>query len=105
MEENKLEKRKKRAFKEYNYSQGELFPQNISEWIPKNHLVRIVDKVIESIDITPILETYKGGGRSSFNPKMILKVIIYAYCEKIYSVRQIVKALKENINFIWISGQ
>jgi len=96
---------KKVAFKEYNYTQGELFPQNISDWIPENHLVRIVDKIIESIDITPIIESYPGGGCSSFHPKMMLKVLIYAYCEKIYSVRKIEKALQENINFIWISGR
>lgn len=101
MEENN----KKAVFKEYNYSQGELFPQNISEWIPENHLVRIVDKIIESIDITPIIDTYPGGGCSSYHPKMMLKVIIYAYCEKIYSSRKIDQALKENINFIWISGR
>jgi transposase len=100
-----MEKQNKKAsFKEYDYSQGELFPQNISDWIPKNHLVRVVDKVIESIDIAPIVETYKGGGCSSYHPKMMLKIIIYAYCEKIYSCRKIDKALKENINFIWISG-
>ena len=98
------EKTKKASFKEYNYSQGELFPANICDWIPLNHIVRIVDKIIEQIDLSPVIETYKGGGCSSFHPKMMLKVIVYAYCEKIYSCRKIAKALKENINFIWISA-
>lgn len=103
MEENT--DKKKASFKEYNYLQGEFFPSNLSEWIPEKHLVRIVDKIIESIDLTPIFETYKGGGCSSYHPKMMLKVIIYAYCEKIYSSRKIEKALCENINFMWISGK
>lgn len=102
--EEKNNKKKKASFKDYNYEQGEFFPSNLSEWIPENHLVRIVNKIIESIDITPIIETYKGGGCSSFHPKMMLKVTLYAYCEKIYSSRKIAKALQENINFIWISG-
>ncbi len=100
-----MEDKKKASFKEYNYAQGELFPASLSEWIPENCLVRIVDKIIESIDITPIIETYKGGGCSSYHPKMMLKVIIYAYCEKIYSSRKIDRALRENINFMWISGR
>ncbi len=96
--------KKKIAFKEYENVQGVLFTQNIGEWIPKNHLVRVVDDVIEKIDISPIIDLYKGGGRAAYHPRMMLKVIIYAYCEKIYSCRAIEKALKENVPFIWLSG-
>jgi transposase len=96
---------KKVSFKPYDYEQGELFPQNISEWIPEKHPVRIINKIIDEIDISPILESYKGGGCSSFHPKMMLKVIIYAYNEEIYSCRKIAKALRENINFIWLSAR
>jgi hypothetical protein len=35
---------------------------------------------------------------------MMLKVLIYAYTQKIYSSRQIAKALRENVNFMWISS-
>jgi ribosomal protein S20 len=35
----------------------------------------------------------------------MLKVIVYAYSERIYSSRRIAKALRENVNFMWISGQ
>lgn len=47
---------------------------------------------------------YKGGGTSSYHPMMMLKVLIYAYCERIFSSRKIAKALRENVNFMWISG-
>jgi hypothetical protein len=36
---------------------------------------------------------------------MLLKVLVYAYAEKIYSSRRIAKALRENINFMWIGGE
>jgi transposase len=35
---------------------------------------------------------------------MLLKVLVYAYAEKIYSSRRIAKALRENIHYMWISG-
>lgn len=35
---------------------------------------------------------------------MMLKVLVYAYTQKIYSSRQIAKALRENIHFMWLSG-
>ena len=46
----------------------------------------------------------KGGGTSSYHPKMLLKVLVYAYSQKIYSSRKIAKALRENIHFMWLSG-
>ena len=51
-----------------------------------------------------LLARYTGGGTSSDHPRMMLKVIVYAYAQKIYSLRKIEKALWENIGFMWISG-
>ena len=91
-------------FKEYTQEQPSLLPPSLEELIPKDHLVRVVNKVIEKIEIKPLLEKYKGGGTSSYHPRMLLKVIVYAYTEKIYSSRKIAKALRENVNFMWIGG-
>lgn len=93
------------VFKPYEMNQPMLLPPDINEMIPDNHLVRLVSSVIESMDIEPLLKPYKGGGRSSYHPKMLLKVIIYAYTQKIYSSRMIAKALRENIYMMWISGK
>ena len=47
---------------------------------------------------------YKERGRSPYDPKMLLKVVIYAYMNNIYSCRRIEKALKRDIHFIWLAG-
>jgi transposase len=91
-------------FKEDKRNQMLLFPPDIGSLITDNHLVRVVDKIINQIDLNPLLATYKGGGTSSFCPRMMLKVITYSYIEKIYTNRRIEKALRENINFMWLSG-
>lgn len=91
------------TFKTYNMDQLSL-PIQLDSLIPENHLVRIVNSTIENIDVTPLINKYKGGGTSSFNPVMMLKVIVYAYSQRIYSSRRIAKALRENINFMWLSG-
>lgn len=77
---------------------------NIDELIPVNHLVRVVNKYIEQMDLTRLLARYKGGGTSSYHPKMMLKVFVYAYTQRIYSSRRIAKALRESIPFLWLSG-
>ena len=104
-----IRKRRKRApsppvFKPYCQDQMMLLPPSLEELIPADHIVRVVNSVVERLDITPIMQTYKGGGTSSYHPLMLLKVVLYAYIERIYTVRRIAKALRENIHFMWLSG-
>ena len=80
-------------------------PPSYAEKIPADHLVRVVNDAVEKIDVSSLLAQYPGGGRSSYHPVMMLKVLVYAYAEKIYSSRRIAKALRENIQFMWISGE
>lgn len=81
-----------------------LFPPNLDDMVPEGHPVRIVDSIIDKVDIQSILDTYRGGGTSGYHPRMLLKVLIYAYLKNIYSSRQMEEALKENIHFMWLSG-
>ena len=94
----------KLAIKSDNQNQIMLFPPSLDELIPSNHVVRILSAVIDRLDISEILSTYKGGGNSCFDPRMILKVLIYAYLNNIYSSRKIERMLAENICFMWLSG-
>jgi transposase len=93
------------VFKPYVMHQMALMPQSYDEVIPTGHLVRVVNDAVEKIDIESLLKQYSGGGRPSYHPKMMLKVLVYAYAEKIYSSRRIAKALRENVYFRWLSGE
>jgi transposase len=99
-----MKQKNKAVFKTYAPQQISLLPYSYDELIPQEHLVRMLNKVIDKMNIDPLISEYKGGGTSSYHPKMLLKVIVYAYCEKIYSSRRIAKALRENIHFMWLSG-
>jgi transposase len=79
-------------------------PTDLEILIPPNHMVRVVNKAIEKMDLSILKKQYKRGGTSSYHPQMMLKVLIYAYSQRIYSSRQIAKALRENVNFMWISA-
>jgi transposase len=100
-------KREKRApvFKPYVMNQMSLMPQSYAERIPVGHLVRLVNEAIEALDLEILLTQYEGGGTSSYHPKMLLKVLVYAYCKKIYTSRKIAEALEENLHFMWLSGE
>ena len=92
------------TFKPYTMDQPSLLPPSLEELIPEDHLVRVVNRVMDELDLEPILNEYKGGGTSSYHPRMMLKVLVYAYTQKVNSSRQIAKGLRENVNFMWISG-
>ncbi|WP_143812496.1 IS1182 family transposase, partial [Paenibacillus sp. VTT E-133291] len=80
-------------------------PMDLEEDIPENHLVRVVNAAINRLDDAIFDAAYPGGGRDSYHPKMLTKVIIYAYTQRIYSSRQIAKSVRENIPFMWLAGR
>lgn len=99
-----MKRTNKVVFKEYRMNQPQLLPQSVDELILEKHLVRVVNELIDQMDLSEIEKSYPGGGASSFHPRKLLKVLVYAYSEQIYSGRQIAKAVRENISFMRISG-
>lgn len=91
-------------FKSYSQNQAYLIPPSWEEKIPFNHPVRIVNRIIDNIDISKLYASYLGGGTSSYDPRMLLKGIVYSYINNIYSSRKIEETIKSNINFIWLCG-
>ena len=92
------------AFKNDNQKQILLLPPSLDELIPATHSVRVVDAVIESLNVDDILSSYRGGGNSCFHPRPMLKILVYAYLNNIYSSRRIEQCLAENIHYMWLSG-
>lgn len=96
---------RKIVFKTYNQEQLSLLPPSYDDLVPVNHPVRVVNYIIDQLDITALEKSYQGGGTSSYHPRMLLKVVVYAYLRNIYSSRKIEQALRENVHFMWLSGQ
>jgi transposase len=96
--------RGKVVFKDYTTKQMMLLPPSLEELIPAEHPVRVVDRVLDQINLDPLLKKYKGGGTSSYHPRMLLKVVIYGYLNNVYSSRRIEASVQENIHYMWLSG-
>lgn len=67
------------AFKVYQQHQAMLLRPSLDELIAQGHPVRVVNQVLDKIELDPPLQKHKGGGSSSFHPRMLLKVLVYAY--------------------------
>ena len=92
-------------FKSITSQQSVLFPSNLSEKIAANHPVRIVNQIVDQLHIDDILSTYKGGGTSSYHPRVMIKILFYSYLDNTYSCRKIARRLEENIYYMWLSGE
>jgi len=91
-------------FRPYIHNQMVLFPQRIDEDIAENDPVRIVNAIVDGLPLDNLRKLYKETGRCPYHPKMMLKVIIYAYMNNVYSCRRIERLLRRDIHYIWLAG-
>jgi len=92
------------VFKQYNQGQVCMFPMSLDEKISLDAPVRLVNQVVDNLDISKVMDTYKGGGTSSYHPRMMLKLVLYAYLNNVYSCRKIEKQNLENIHYMWLTN-
>jgi transposase len=71
--------------------------------IPADDSVRLLDEIMEEMDYTPLMRAYKRTGRRpATNPVTMLKILVYAIMQGIFSSRAIASASSRDINFIWL---
>ena len=90
-------------FKEYEQNQL-MIPMSWESLIDEKHVARVVNEVIDKMNLDSLLQTYSNEGCSAYSPRMLLKILMYGYVTKNYSSRLMAKAVKENIYFIWLAG-
>lgn len=80
------------------------FPNSFDDYVPKDSKVRMVDRIVRSMDINPLMDTYDGIGAPPYSPKMLLSLVVFAYINGVYSCRGIADALKYDVRYMWICG-
>ena len=91
-------------FKSYNQNDNLLFPPCLGDFIAENDPVRVLNTIVDNLDISRIESSYEGGGASCYNPRMLVKVVFYAYLQNVYSGRKMEQLLRRDVNFMWLSG-
>jgi len=83
------------------------FPQSIDEMVSADDPVRAYDAIIDKIfeEIKPLINyNEKKAGAHEYDPRNMLKVLVYSYSYGFRSSRKIERALYHNLSYIWISG-
>ena len=88
----------------YNTNQTTL-PLEISSFLPQDHLVFTIEKVVNALEDRHFHAFYHNFGRPSYHPKMLVSTLLFAYSQGIFSGRKIEKMMIENLAMQYLMGQ
>ena len=77
-------------------------PLDLEISIPSDDPVRLVSTFVEEMDLSELYKTYGRIRKNQATPRQMLKLVIYAAMNRIYSSRDIRKACKRDINFMYL---
>jgi transposase len=85
----------------YHPEQQQLLPSALQDWLPQGHMAHYISEAVDQLDLAAFHARYaQGGSRNQpYHPAMMVKVLIYGYCQGIFSSRKIAARLYEDIAF------
>ena len=81
-----------------------LLPPSVDEWLPETHLARFVVEVIERLDLSTMVGSYRGSGSASYHPALLLGVLVYGYATGVFSSRKLERATYDSVAFRFITA-
>jgi transposase len=96
-----------RTFKPYVPEQSLLLPPSLHDWLPEGHVAHFVGDVVDTLDLSRVFESYAQGdgrGQPPYNPRMMVKLLVYGYCTGRPSSRRIERATYDDVAFRVLSG-
>lgn len=75
---------------------------DIEIMIPSDEPVRLLSAVTEELNYEKLTATYSQLGRNEYPPRLLFKVVLYGCCRGIYATREIERACRENVNFMYL---
>lgn len=84
-----------------------LLPPDPRGWLPDDHLAHFVLEVVEKLDISAIddaIQAKDPRGERPYAPRMMLAILVYAYCSGVFSSRRIERRTHEDIAFRYLAG-
>lgn len=96
-----------KTFRAYDPHQVFLMPPSIADWVPEDHLARFVSELVddEMVDLEPFLAVYtEKRGFPPYDPRLMVKLLIYGYTTGVRSSRAIEKACHDDVAFRFLAA-
>ena len=91
-------------FRAIDRETGFLLPPSLDEWLPEKHLARFVVEVIDGLDLSTMVRSYRGSGSACYHPALLLGVLVYGYATGIFSSRKLERATYDSVAFRFITA-
>ena len=91
-------------FRAIDRETGFLLPPSLDEWLPEKHLARFVVEVIDGLDLSAMVRSYRGSGSACYHPALLLGVLVYGYATGIFSSRRLERATYDSVAFRFITA-
>jgi transposase len=87
--------------------QATLFPERLDDYVGEDHPVRVIDVFIDDLDISGLgfKAEPAATGRPGYHPKMMLKLYVYGYLNRVQSSRRLEVEAQRNIELMWLTGR
>ena len=88
-------------FRPYQPRQMLLLSPDLREWVGEGHLAHQVSELVDGLELGAFYQPYEEDGRRNapYEPRMMVKVLIYAYATGVFSSRKIARKLEEDVAF------
>lgn len=95
-----------KRFRDYDQSQSFLLPPSLDDWLPQDHEARFISEVVDDLlDLSAIYDSYtKADGAPPYDPKMMLKLLLFAYSTGVTSSREMERRCHVDVAFRWLSA-
>ena len=95
-----------KTFRPWQIAEPLLFPPCVQDFVGADHLARfVVGLILDHLDLREIERAYGSErGRPPFDPATMTALLLYAYCNGVYSSRRIAKAARERVDFMSVVG-
>ena len=89
------------TFRPYEPDQMLLLAPDVREWLPEGHFAHHVSDLVDGLDLTAFYAPYEGDGRRNapYEPRMMVKVLLYGYATGVFSSRAMARKLEEDVAF------
>jgi transposase len=87
--------------------QATLFPESLDEYIAEDSAVRVIDVFMDDLDISGLgFKTEPADtGRPGYHPKIMLKLYVYGYLNRVQSSRRLEREAQRNVELMWLTGR
>ncbi len=90
-----------KTYRPYNPDQMYLLPPSLKDWLPEGHLAYFISDLVDQLDLSAIEQVYEREERGypPYNPRMMVKVLLYAECVGVRPSRKISESLEDSVAF------